>query len=348
MAKHDQTMEILGHLIPLGTSKEVEFDVAKLHTTSSVDVPVFIERAKKPGPTVLFTAGIHGDEVNGVEIVRQIIAKGINKPKKGTIICIPVINVFGFITLSRDFPDGRDLNRVFPGKENGSLASRVAYKLINEVIPEVDLIVDFHTGGAGRFNAPQIRIVKNDPNLDSLAHAFGAPFVLYTKNINKSFRNTCFKLGKPILLFEGGKSFHIDSSVTNTGVNGAKRILKHLGMLSSRFKASIPKKQSVYIRESRWQRANFSGMFKPSAIISSKVKKGEIIGNITDPYGKFNHFVKAEYSGYIINVNESPIVYQGDALFHITTKLKALLSHDKNGTSNQVQEKTQKLNSGTN
>lgn len=315
-------LTILDTKIYPGESKEISFDVAKLHTSSSVDVPIIIERSKKPGPTVLFTAGIHGDEVNGVEIVRQLIAKGINKPKCGTIICIPVINIFGFINLKREFPDGRDLNRVFPGTVDGSLASRVAHKLIHEIILNVDFIMDFHTGGSGRFNAPQLRIIKEDKQLSSFAKIFGAPFVLYSKNINKSFRNTCYKLGKPILLFEGGKSFHIDDIVTNYGVNGAKRVLHHLGMLNAKLNASKPKKDSVFINESRWLRANYSGMFRASITIGSLVKKGDVIGNITDPYGKFNQFVKAPNSGYIINVNESPIVYQGDALFHISTKLK--------------------------
>lgn len=320
--KQRKTITVLGEKISLGESCELSFGVANLHTSSSVDVPVLIERSKKPGPVVLFTAGIHGDEVNGVEIVRQIIAKGINKPKCGTIICIPVINVFGFINLNREFPDGRDLNRVFPGSKKGSLASRVAYKLIHEILPDVDVIMDFHTGSAGRFNAPQIRIIKNNSSLDKLAKIFNAPFILYSKDIKKSFRNTCNKLEKLILLFEGGKSFHIDKTVTNTGVNGAKRVLAHLGMLPTKFKVSKPKKIPVSVLESRWQRANFSGMFKASVAINSKVTKGNILGNITDPYGKFNHFVRASHSGYIINVNESPIVYQGDALFHISIKFK--------------------------
>lgn len=315
-------LTILGEQIKPGESKEVNFDVANLHTSTPVNVPVIIERSKKPGPIVLFTAGIHGDEVNGVEIVRQLIAKSINKPKCGTIICMPVINVFGFINLKREFPDGRDLNRVFPGSPNGSLAGRVAHKLIHDVIPHVDLIIDFHTGGSGRFNAPQLRYSNENKKLNDLAKAFGAPFVLYSKNLSKSFRTTCYKLGKPLLLFEGGKSFHIDDMVTNSGVNGSKRILKHLGMLKTNFKSSSPKKDCVFINESKWLRAKYSGMFKASISIGSQVKKDDVLGNITDPYGKFNYFVRAANSGYIINVNESPIVYQGDALFHITTKLK--------------------------
>ena len=318
-----EVLHILGKNVALGESAKVSFNVAKLHTQNTIDVPVIIERSKKPGPTVLITAGIHGDEINGVEIVRQIIAKGINKPKKGTIICIPVINVFGFIHMDREFPDGRDLNRVFPGGKGGSLASRVAHKLMAEIVPHADLILDFHTGGSDRFNASQIRIVKNETALDELAQAFGAPFIYYSKNINKSFRNSCYKLGIPILLFEGGKSFNIDNAITNTGVNGAKRVLHHLEMLGRQFKVSKPKNNCIKITDSKWVRAKHSGMFKADVFANIHVKKGDVLGHITDPYGSFNYFVKAPNDGYIFNVNESPIIYQGDAIFHISTKFES-------------------------
>lgn len=314
-------LHILSEDIPLGEHREINFNLAKLHNGATIEIPVIIERSKISGPTVLFTSGIHGDEINGVEIVRQIIAKGINKPKKGTIICIPVINIFGFLDMHRDFPDGRDLNRVFPGSKSGSLASRVAHRLMTEIVPKVDLIIDYHTGAANRFNAPQIRIVKNEIVLDELAQIFGAPFVLYSKNINKSFRNTCYQLGIPMLLFEGGKSGSFETTTTNTGVNGAKRILNHLQMLHTKFKASKPKKACVFITESKWIRSKYSGMFKASIPINSEVKKDDVIGHITDPYGKFYHSVKAQNTGHIISVNEAPIVYQGDALFHISTKI---------------------------
>lgn len=315
-------LKILGEKVASGKSAVLTFEVAKLHTRNTLDVPIIIERSKKPGPTVLITAGIHGDEINGVEIVRQIIAKGINKPKKGTIICVPVINVFGFLNMDRLFPDGRDLNRVFPGSQNGSLASRVAHFVMSEIVPHADFVIDFHTGGADRFNAAQIRIIKEEPILTELAHVFGAPFIYYSKNLNKSFRNSCYKLGVPMLLFEGGKSFNIHNNITNTGVNGAKRILNHLGMLNSKFKVSEPKTKAVIIEDSKWLRAKFSGMFKATVAINTYVKKDDVLGNITDPYGSFNHFVKAPNNGYIFNVNESPIIYQGDAIFHITTEIK--------------------------
>jgi predicted deacylase len=316
-------LTILGTTIAPGKSAIVNFEVAKLYTRNTLDVPIIIERSKKPGPTVLITAGIHGDEINGVEIVRQIIAKGINKPKKGTIICVPVINIFGFLNMDRLFPDGRDLNRVFPGFANGSLASRVADFVMKELVPHVDFVMDFHTGGANRFNAAQIRIVKDNPRLIELAHIFGAPFIYYSQNLNKSFRNACEKVGVPMLLFEGGKSFNIHNNITNTGVNGAKRVLHHLGMLPSKFKVSQPKENVIVIEESKWIRAKYSGMFKSSVSVNAYVNKDQVIGNITDPYGSFNFFVKARDAGYVFNVNESPIIYQGDAIFHISTKLES-------------------------
>lgn len=319
---YKNTITILGETIALGVSKEINFNIAKLHTASNIEIPIIIERSRTPGPTILFTSGIHGDEINGVDIVRQLIARRINQPKRGTIICMPILNIFGFLNSNRAFPDGRDLNRVFPGTVNGSLASRVAHRLIHEIIPDVDLIIDFHTGGASRFNAAQIRIVKDQPELYDLARIFGPPFVLYTNHISKSFRHACHQLGKPILLYEGGKSFYVDNNISKVGVEGVKRILEHFGMLNQRIKANKPKMPTVFIEESKWVRARQSGMFKSGVTVNTKVKVDDVLGQITDPYGKIYHEVKATIEGYIINVNEASLVYQGDALFHITKDVK--------------------------
>jgi predicted deacylase len=312
-------MVLFKEVIPPGASTELNLSFAKLHTNTPIDVPIFVERSLYEGPTVLFTAGIHGDEVNGIEIVRQLVSKGINKPKIGTTICIPIINIFGFLQKVREFPDGRDLNRSFPGSKSGSLAARVAHKLMNHIIPHVDYCLDFHTGGSSRFNAPHIRVEKGDENLIKLAGIFNAPFILQSKNLKKSFRNACRKKGVPMLLFEGGKSNSIDNVVSNTGVNGSKRVLHNLGMLNSKFKVSSPKKNSVTITRSIWVRAHASGMFKPAVKVGSLVKHGEVIGHITDPYGKVHYWIKSTNTGYVFNVNEAPLVYQGDALFHIST-----------------------------
>jgi predicted deacylase len=320
MASIDENnvLELLGKRISPGKGATINFNMAKLYTATSVEVPIIIERAKKPGPVVLITAGIHGDEINGVEVVRQLIVREINKPAIGTIICIPIINVFGFLNMAREFPDGRDLNRVFPGSKNGSLASRFAYQFVQKILPVADFCMDFHTGGASRFNAPQIRIVKGDQEALKYARIFNAPFTILSKTITKSYRETCSKHGKSVLLFEGGKSNNSNKDIARSGVEGAMRILHHLDMLKQKFEVPDPKGETVVIENSSWMRAKYSGLLHVKIPCGKHVEKGEYIAIITDPYGKLRHKVKAPNEGYIINVNESPIVYQGDAIFHLS------------------------------
>ncbi|WP_300567383.1 succinylglutamate desuccinylase/aspartoacylase family protein [Flavobacterium sp.] len=323
MTQHEhKSITILKETILPGESKTINMEIAKLHTMTKLKIPIIVERSKFKGPTILLTAGLHGDEINGIEIVRQLIVQKINKPKIGTIICIPVINVFGFVNQTREFPDKRDLNRVFPGSKTGSLASRFAYYLLKEIIPHVDYAIDFHAGGASRFNAAQVRIVPDNPELKALADVFHAPFALYSKNINGSFRNSCDKLGVKMLLFEGGKSIDINEDITQQGVEGAKRVLHHFGMLNSRKKASKAENKTIYIEKSNWIRAKYSGMFHGYTEIGSFVEKGSVLATISDPYGKIEHKVKSPNSGYIINVNDAPIVYQGDAIYHISTEIE--------------------------
>lgn len=309
---------ILGESIKLGESKTIDMEIARLHTTTKLKIPVIIERSKIDGPTVLFSAGIHGDEINGVEVVRQIITQKINKPKIGTIICIPIVNMFGFVNKSREFPDGRDLNRVFPGSKSGSLASRFAHHLVTEILPSVDYSVDFHAGGASRFNAPQIRIVPNDLDLKLLADVFDAPFTLYSKNITGSFRSAGSKLGVKMLLFEGGKSLDINNQIAAEAVNGVKRLLSHLQMLDDKWGVIKQQNPTIFIEKSGWVRAKCSGLLHDGNLVGQLVKKGAILGKITDPFGKFEQKVKAPNDGYIINANHSPIVYEGDAIYHIS------------------------------
>lgn len=313
-----KTITILGENILLGESKTIYMEIAKLHNTTKLKIPIIVQRSKIEGPVVLFSAGIHGDEINGVEIVRQLITKKINKPKTGTIICIPIINMFGFVNKSREFPDGRDLNRVFPGSKKGSLASRFAFHILTEIMPIVNYAIDFHSGGASRFNASQIRLVQNDAELKVMADVFNAPFTLYSKNISGSFRNSSEKLKVKMLLFEGGKSLDINISIAEEGVNGVKRLLSHLNMLDPKHSIDKQKTPTIYIEKSSWIRAKCSGLLHDSNTIGSFVKKGTILATITDPFGKFERKVKAPNDGYVINANHSPIVYQGDAIYHLS------------------------------
>lgn len=312
-------IHILDTEIKPGHSYKLNFNKAKLYTSTIIEVPVIIRRSSKAGPVILITGGLHGDEINGIEVVRQIIAKGYNKPKSGTIICMPVLNIFGFLNMKREFPDGRDLNRSFPGYKSGSLAGRFAYQFVNEILPHVDIVMDFHTGGAQRFNAPQMRVDGADAKSLELAHIFKAPFLIHSNKLKGTLRHTCIELGKAYLLYEGGKSFESDKHIVKIAVQGVKRVLKHLDMLDDKLELPQDAPDSVVVTSSKWLRASYSGLFHPKVPYGRLVEKGEYIATITDPYGSFRHKVKSKETGYIINVNQSPMVYQGDAIFHVTT-----------------------------
>jgi predicted deacylase len=307
---------ILGHEIAPGKSVELNLDVARLHTRMPIQIPVIVNRAKEDGPTVLLMAGLHGDEINGVEIVRRIIRKKFHQPVIGTIICLPVFNIFGFLNMKRELPDGRDLNRSFPGTKTGSLASQFAYHFMKEIAPLVDLVIDFHTGASQRSNIPQIRCVLDNQRNVELAHIFNPPFILNSSYISKTIRESIVEVGKDMLLFEGGKANSIDEQVVEEGINGVKRVLSHLGMRS--FKIDISKDRTpLILSESKWMRSPNSGMFQATVKNGSSVNKGDTIAVVTDPYGKYEKKVRASMSGHIICVNESPVVYKGDAIFHI-------------------------------
>lgn len=314
--QHHKKIVILGKEILPGKGAQLNLDVAKLHTTTPILVPVIIERAKVDGPTVLLMAGMHGDEINGVEIIRRVIRKGFNKPQIGTIICLPVFNIFGFLNLKRELPDGRDLNRSFPGSESGSLASQFAFHFMKEIAPHVDYVIDFHTGSAQRNNFPQIRCVLDNEESVELAKIFNPPYILNSSYISKTIRESISKLDKKMLLFEGGKTNSIEEFIVEEGLNGVKRFLSHMGMRT--FKIDLSKDRTpVVLNESRWMRSPNSGMFQALVKNGARVNKGEVIGIVTDPYGKIERKVKSNSEGYIICLNESPVVYKGDAIFHI-------------------------------
>jgi predicted deacylase len=316
----NNTIEVLGKVISQGKGLQINLDIAKLHTRTKIEVPIIIERAKEPGPTLLITGGIHGDEINGVEIVRQLISKGYHKPQKGMVICIPVVNIFGFLNQTRQFPDGRDLNRVFPGSKGGSLASIFAYHLMKEIVPLADFCLDFHTGGANRFNAPQIRVNDGDDESLELAKVFGAPFIMKSKRREKSYRDSAIKLGKKVLLYEGGKSLDINKSVTQVGVNGALNLMHHLGIrdFTAALKSDLKVTDPVVVDSSKWIRAAYSGMFRSNAVLGNLYSKGDKIGSISDPFGFFEKDVKAPVKGYVFSINHAPIVNKGDAIIHMS------------------------------
>ena len=307
---------ISGHSILPGESVELNLMVAKLPSRTPIDIPVFVNRAKEPGPTLLLLGGLHGDEINGVEIVRRIMEQKYHIPEKGTIITIPILNIYGFINFSREVPDGKDVNRSFPGFENGSLASRVAYNLTQEILPHIDVGIDYHTGGASRTNYPQIRCDLEDKQNKTLAHIFKAPFTIHSALIKGSLRHTATMMDKRILIFEGGESLRLDEYAIKEGIDGFRRILGSLEMGIPPFSVRSFEK-TIEIHKRKWLRASEAGLFSSYYYSGDPIKKNQIIGSIADPFGDYEDIIKSPEDGFIIGLNNNPVVNQGDALMHI-------------------------------
>lgn len=313
--KKQQPFQLLNSSVPAGKTMQLTIEVAKLYTNTPIQIPVIVSHAKERGPTLLLMAGTHGDEVNGVEIIRRMIKSKWHKPTRGTVICLPVFNIFGFLNCSREFPDGRDLNRVFPGSNKGSSASQFAHIFMKDIAPAADVVLDFHTGGAQRYNFPQTRCDFSNLKAKELCTIFSAPFMIHSKVIPKSIRNSLTKLNKPYVLFEGGKSNHIDEFVVQTAINGINRVMFHLNMTERACEEETDRKYEI--KESKWVRANRSGMLNLVIENGTIVEKGTILAKIADPFGKVERTVKAPFDGIVFNVNEIPLVNKGDALFNI-------------------------------
>lgn len=308
-------MIINNEQIKRGETKRLKVDVAQLPSHTPIDISITVSRGKLDGPVLLLSGGLHGDEINGIETVRRIIESEYHIPERGTIICIPIINIYGFIHFSRSVPDGKDVNRSFPGNKNGSLASRVAHYLMRDIIPKIDYGIDFHTGGADRTNYPQIRCVLKDPKNLELARAFHAPFAIDSVYRSNSLRQSAAKLGKKILVFEGGEAGRFDERAIQEGINGTLRLINHLGMASR----DLPRAEyeSKTVKSSSWIRAKNSGLFQSMVQYGQIVKKNQLVGHITDPFGEFKVVLKAPMEGYVIGLQNNPIIHQGDALMHI-------------------------------
>jgi len=302
------------HKIAPGQSVQVFLNVYKLPTNTFIEVPVFVFNAKQDGPTVLFLSGMHGDELNGVDVVRKLIGRDdVRKPKRGCVIAIPVINIISFLSGTRELPDGRDLNRCFPGSKTGSLASRIAHDLMHTIIPQIDFGVDFHTGGAKISNYPQIRCVFSDPKNLKLGKIFSPLMVVNSPFRDNTLRKEAARLGKQILVFEGGESMRWDYHSINEGVNGCLRLLHHHKMIDW----ELPPNPTVFVEKSTWVRARSSGLFHTSKDSGTYVKKGEVLGMICDPYGDNEEKIIAPVSGHIVGINNQPVINQGDALIHL-------------------------------
>lgn len=307
-------LSINKEVIQAGEKAIINLNIARLISGTQIDLPIHVYRSMNPGPVVLLSGGLHGDEVDGVEIIRRMINSPVfDKLNCGSVIAIPVMNIYGFLNFSREVPDGKDVNRSFPGNKQGSLAALMAYNLMQKVISEIDLGIDFHTGGANRYNYPQTRYNPKDERAKEIAMAFNAPLSLASNLIDKSLRKEAFKIGKTIVVYEGGESMRFDEGAIQQGVLGAKKVLNHLGMID--FNAE--KIESINCLSSSWIRAKSSGLIQLKVSSGQVVEKNQLLGLITDPFGNFETKLKAPKSGVIIGHNNAPLVNKGDALFHL-------------------------------
>jgi predicted deacylase len=278
-------------------------------------MPVHVVRGKKDGPILLLCAAIHGDELNGIEIIRRILQLPALSRIKGTIVAVPVVNVYGLIHHSRYLPDRRDLNRSFPGSEKGSLAARVAHIFLEELVAKCTHGIDLHTGAIHRSNLPQIRANLDDQETLEIAKAFGAPVILNSNLRDGSLREAADERGVDMLLYETGEALRFDEVSIRGGVKGVVNVLRHLGMLP-KTKRKSPL-EPVIARSSKWVRATSSGLLKTVKPLGARVKRYDLLALVDDPLGDNQTEIKAPFSGIIIGRTEIPLVHEGEAVFHI-------------------------------
>lgn len=299
-----------------GETKKIELPMPPLYTDTHMSIPVYVKRGRKPGPNLFVSAAIHGDELNGIEIVSRLIKSRSIKSLRGTLIAVPMVNVYGVLNQSRYLPDRRDLNRSFPGNKKGSLAGRIAHIFLNEIVSICDYGIDLHTGAIHRSNLPQIRADLDDPITLNLAKAFGLPVLLNADIRDGSLRQASLKLGTKVLLYEAGQALRYDEFSIRTGVKGIVNVMREIGMLN-KTKTKGHSIEQFIARQSGWVRASESGFVSHLAKLGDHVEKGEQLAVISDPYGDNLTTVTSPAEGVVIGKQNIPLAQEGEAMYHI-------------------------------
>lgn len=314
---NSNSFNIAGIDIAPGKRTTIALPVTKLYTHAPIEIPIHVIRGKQDGPRLFVSAAIHGDEINGVEIIRRLIKHSALKRMRGTLVAVPVVNVHGLINHSRYLPDRRDLNRSFPGSERGPLASRLAFLFMKEVVDKCTHGIDLHTGAIHRANLPQIRANLDDEETARLAKAFSVPVLLNSTLRDGSLREAAAEKGIPMLLYEGGEALRFDEVSIRAGERGIINVMREMGMLPPSKKKKVESKEPMVARSSAWVRAPGSGIFRPVVALGAKVEKDGLLGIIEDPFGEVEEPVHAKYAGIVIGRVNLPLVNEGDALFNI-------------------------------
>jgi predicted deacylase len=311
-----ESFAIAGVRVRPGAARALELPITRLVTGADVTLPVRVVHGRDPGPTVWIDAAIHGDEVVGVEVVRQVMAGLDPKTFRGTLVAVPIVNVLGFMNGDRYLPDRRDLNRSFPGSARGSLAARIAHLFMQEVVAKCEVGIDLHTGSDRRSNLPQVRADLDDPRTRELATAFGAPVMLHARTRDGSLRHAAREHGAAVLLYEAGEALRFDAFAVDAGVAGVRRVLAALDMTDP---VDPPAQPSTECRTSGWVRARRTGILHLTATLGQEVSDGERLGTLFDSFGKTLNAVYANRDGIVIGRTEAPLVNSGDAVVHIAS-----------------------------
>ena len=309
-----RSVTVAGIAVPAGRRRVLEIPAGRLVTGTEMAIPAAVVNGRRPGPRVWLTGAVHGDELNGVEIVRRVLDRLSPAVLAGCLVAVPIVNIFGFMEGSRYLPDRRDLNRSFPGSHRGSLAGRLARLIMDHVVADGDVGIDFHTGTWHRANVPHVRTDLDDPEGRKLAEAFGAPLMLHARERDGSIRAAAKTLGKPVLVVEGGEAFRFDAEAIDVGVTGTLRVLQFLGMVEG---APVSTATPTELRSSAWVRARRSGVFRLQTGPGERIDAGETLGEIGDTLGGRPTRVRAVAPGWVIGVQRNPLVNRGDALVNI-------------------------------
>lgn len=308
--------ELAGVQVAPGKRVVVEMPAAQLYTNTPLNIPVHVVHGRYPGPVLLVCAAIHGDELNGVEIIRRILSLTSLRNLRGTLVAVPVVNVFGFIHKSRYLPDRRDLNRCFPGSESGSLGARMAFLFKNQVLDRCSHAIDLHTGAVYRSNLPQIRANLQSEATAEMARAFGVPLILNSVLRDGTLREVAEAQNIPVITYEAGEALRFDEASIRAGVRGVTNVMRHLEMLPQPRKAVAPVEPAV-ANSSVWVRAERDGVFRPLVTLGARIKKDQLLGRISSPFSSDEMEVISPCAGILVGRDNLPLVNEGEALFHI-------------------------------
>ena len=302
--------------VAAGDRAQVDLPIADLSIHVPMTMPVHVINGTQDGPVLFVSAAIHGDEINGVEIIRRVMKLSALRVLRGALIAVPIVNVPGFLNLSRYLPDRRDLNRSFPGSARGSLAARLAKMFLDQVLSNSTHGIDLHTGAVHRENSPQIRVDLDDHAAERMASAFGVPLVVNAANREGSLRGAANERDVPVIVYEAGEALRFDEAAIRAGVRGVVRVMQSIGMLPARRRDSGPRAPMI-VRSSSWVRAPASGVIRANQQIGSQIEAGQLLAVVSDPLGEAETEIKSPVDGVIVGRTNLPLAHEGDALFHI-------------------------------